>query len=180
MGAAITPAVPTATNLWRGTGICYKEYGEGTQREIGATRGDIKFSDDREFRHQDYNGMYGPTEGLKVITKAVQMLTFPLLDLSYQNFDDCFAGLAVSDEGAYHEITEDLAVAAADYHENITWAGERKDGKYALILIFNALGDGKIEMNMKDKDDIVLDTQFTAHYGTATPTTPPWAIRMED
>ena len=180
MGNAITPSVPTATGTWRGTGIVYKEYGEGTEREIGATRGDIKFIDDREFRDVEYNGMYGPTKGLKVITKSVQQLVFGLLELTYQNFEDCFAGLAVTDEGAYHQVTGDLAIAAGDYHENVAWFGERHDAKYAGLLLNNALGDGKIEMNIVDKDDIVLETQFTAHYGTATPTTPPWSIRLED
>jgi hypothetical protein len=180
MGSAITPSVPTATGTIRGTGILYKEYGEGTQREIGASRGDITFIDDREFRHKDFNGQYGPVEGNKVIIKSEQILKFGLLELTYQNFEDCYAGLAVSDEGAYHQITGDLAVAAGDYHENVAWAGERHDSKYCIILLNNALGDGKIEMPIKDKDDIVIDTQFTAHYGTATPTTPPWSIRLED
>lgn len=178
MGGAITPSVPAATNTWRGTGILYKEYGV-SQREIGGTRGDIKFMNDREFRHQDYNGMYGVTEGKRLITKAEQSLTFGLLDLSYQNFDDCFAGLAVSNETTYYKVTGDLTIAASDYHDNVVWAGERKDGKYAIILLENALGDGKIEMNIQDKDDIVLDTQFTAHYAESTPTVEPWEIRLE-
>ena len=180
MGDAITPSVPTATGTWRGTGILYKEYGEGSQREIGANRGTISFTDDREFRNIDYNGKYGPTEGNSVIIKSEQILKFGLLELTYQNFEDCWAGLAVSDEGAYHQITGDLAIAAGDYHENVAWFGERHDGKYAGILLNNALGDGKIEMTIDDKEDIVPEDQYTAHYGSATPTTPPWSIRLED
>jgi hypothetical protein len=180
MGNAITPSVPTATGTWRGTGILYKEYGEGTEREIGASREDIIFTDSREFRNIDFNGKYGPIEGNTVITESVQTLKFSLLELTYQNFEDCWAGLAVSDEGAYHQVTGDLAIAAGDYHENVAWWGERHDAKYAGILLNNALGDGSIEANIKDKEDLVIDVQFTAHYGTATPTTPPWSIRLED
>lgn len=180
MGSAITPSVPTAGNTIQGTGILYKEYGEASVREIGATREEIKFIDDKEFSHIDFNGMYGPVEGNREIIKSVQTLTFSLLELSYQNFDDCFAGLAVTDAGAYHNITGDLAIAAGDYHENVAWVGRRHDSKYAIILLYNALGDGKMELPIKDKEDILTNVQYTAHYGTATLTTPPWAIRLED
>jgi hypothetical protein len=180
MSNAITPSVATTTGTWRGTGILYKEYGEGTQREIGAHRGGIKFNIDRDFRHIDFNGQYGKIEGNNVITKSEPTIEFDLLELSYQNFEDCFAGLVVTDEGAYHKIAEDLAIAAGDYHENVAWLGQTHAGKYAAIILFNALGNGKIEMNIKDKEDIVLGTKFEGHYGTATPTTPPWEFRIED
>jgi len=180
MGSAITPSVPTATNVIRGVGILYKNYGLGTQREIGATKGDIKYVVDRKFMHTDYNGMYGPTEGMHDIVEEVASIEFETLDLSYQNFEDAYAGCVVSDQGAYHKITGDLAVAAGDYHDNIVWAGKRKDGKYVLLYISNALGDGKIELAIKDKDDVVSNVHFTGCYGTSTPTTPPWEIRLED
>jgi len=180
MGSAITPSVPTATGTWRGTGIVYKEYGEGSAREIGATKDEIKFIDDKEFRYPEFNGMYGPIEGLTEIIKSVQTLTFGLLTLTWQNFDDCFVGLAVTDAGAYHQIVGDLTIAAGDYHENVSWNGERHDGKYGIIILYNALGDGKMELPIKDKEDVVANVQYTAHYGTATPTTPPFAIRLED
>lgn len=180
MGSAITPSVPTANGTWRGTGILYKEYGTGTQREIGATRDEIKFVDDKEIRHVDFNGMYGMYEGFREVTKSVQQLTFSLLELTYQNFDDCFAGLAVTDEGAYHKITGDLAIAAGDYHDNVSWNGKRHNDKYAIILLSNALGDGKMELSINDKDDILSNVQFTSHYDPSFPTTVPFEIRLED
>lgn len=180
MSTAITPSVPTTTGTIRGTGILYKEYGEGTEREIGAHRGDVKFTVDREFRHIDFNGQYGKIEGNNVITKSEPMVEFDLLELSYQNFEDCFAGLVVTDEGEYHKIAEDLAIAAGDYHENVAWVGETHAAKYAAIIVFNALGNNKIEMAIKDKDDIIVGTKFEGHYGSATQTTPPWEIRIED
>lgn len=180
MSTAITPKVNTSTNTIRGTGILYKNYGLGTQAEIGATRGDIKFGVDREFKHYDYNGMYGPTKGNFEITKEVTTLEFELLDLGYQQFENCFAGCAVSDEGAYHKITGDLAVASTDYHDNVVWAGKRDDGKYVLLYLKNALGDGKIEMALKEKETVISNVHFTGCYDPTTPTTPPWEIRLED
>lgn len=180
MSTAISPKVNTSTNTWRGDGILYKDYGLAGQAELGATKGDIKFDVDREFYHEDYNGMYGPTEGNHEITKEVSSMEFELLDLGYQQFTDCYAGCAVSDEGAYHKIVGDLAVAAGDYHDNIVWAGYRADGKYAILYLKNALGDGKISFAIKSKENVVSNVHFTGCYGTATPTVPPWEIRLED
>jgi hypothetical protein len=180
MSTPIKTSVPTATGTWQGNGIIWKEYNLGTQREVGATRNDIKFSNEREFKHIDFNGQYGEIEGNKRITKSIPVLTFGLLELTYTNFEDCFAGLNVQNAGNYHEITEDMAIAPGDYHENITWAGVRDDNKYAMIQIQHALGDGKMEFNIKAHEDIVLDIQFTAHYGKATMDEPPWLIRLEN
>lgn len=180
MSTPIKTSVPTATGTWQGNGIIYKEYSETTQREVGATRGDIKFSDDREFKHIDFNGQYGMIEGNRRITKSQPMLTFGLLELTSTNFNDCFAGLSVSDTGDYQEITDDLIISAGDYHENITWAGVRDDDKYALIQLLNVLGDGKIEFNIKAHEDIVLDVQYTAHYAKDAMDSPPWRIRLEN
>lgn len=180
MGSAITPTVATPTKVIRGTGILYKNYGVTGQRVLGATKGDVKYVVDRKFMHTDYNGMYGPTEGMHEIIEEVASMEFELLDLGYQEFEDCYAGCVVTDEGTYHKITGDLAVAAGDYHDNVVWAGKRKDGKYCLLYLSNALGDGKIDLALKDKDDLVSNVHFTACYGTATPTTPPWEVRLED
>ena len=180
MGSAITPTVATATKVIRGTGILYKNYGVTGQRVLGATKGDIKYVVDRKFMHTDYNGMYGPTEGMHEIIEEVASMEFDILDLGYKEFEDCYAGCNVTDEGAYHKITGDLAVAAGDYHDNVVWAGKRKDGKYCLLYLSNALGDGKIDLALKDKEDLVSNVHFTGCYGTTTPTTPPWEIRLED
>jgi hypothetical protein len=180
MSTPIKTSVPTPTGTWQGNGILYKEFDLGTEREIGASRGDIKFNVDREFKHIDFNGQLGPIKGNKRLTKSEQILTFGLLELTYTNFEDCFAGLLVVDSGVYHEITEDLTIADADYHDNITWAGVRDDNKYAIIQLLDALGDGKLEFNIKQHEDIVLDTQFTAHYARDAMDEPPWRIRLED
>lgn len=181
MPGAITPAVNTQTNTFRGTGLLYIDYGLVGQRAIGATKdGEIKITIDREFMHTDYSGMYGPTKGNHEITKEVTSMEFDLLELGYQNFEDCWAGNVVTDEGTYHKITGDLTVADADYHTNVVWAGQRKDGKYAIYYLKNALGDGKIESALKAHENLACNVKFTACYDNSTPTTPPWELRLED
>jgi len=174
---AITPSVPATTNIVLGDGILYKDYELGTQAEIGAVRGDSVFNVERQFREQDYNGSYGPTEGLKVKTKVIVTMKIALLELSTTNIVNCFAGMANTDQTTYYELKESLDIAAADYWDNMAFVGQRSDGKAVIILMENVLGDGNFAMAMKNKDDVVVDTNFTAHYATTTPTVAPYELR---
>jgi hypothetical protein len=173
----ITPSVPNQTNILLGDGILYKDYALGTQQEIGAVRGDSVFNVARSFREQDYNGSYGPTEGLKVKTKVIVTMKIALLELSVVNIANCFTGLGNTDKTTYYELKESLDIAAADYWNNLAFVGQRADGKAAIILMENVLGDGNLGLALKNKDDVVVDTNFTAHYATTAPTIAPYEIR---
>jgi hypothetical protein len=174
---AITPSVPNKTNIVLGDGVLYKDYAQGTQLTIGACRGDSVFNVDRQFREQEYNGSYGPTETLKVKTKVIVTMKIALLELSTTNFTHLFQGFAKTDQTTYYELKESVDIADGDYWTNMAFVGQRADGKNIIIIMENVLGDGALNMAFKTKDDVVVDTMLTAHYGTATPTTPPYEIR---
>lgn len=176
----ITPAIALPTDTWLGDGYLLKNYGETTERELGGVSGDSVFKVTREYRETPLNGLYGPTEDQKVLVRIIPVLTFGLLSLSATNLVDCFAGLEVQDEGTYHEITDSIEVINAHYHTNITYIGQRKDGKDIIVILEKALGDGSIEAAFKTKEDVILNTQFTAHFDKDYPTIAPWKIRYED
>ncbi|MGL5709968.1 MAG: hypothetical protein ACRCW9_03890 [Cetobacterium sp.] len=173
------PSVPSPNDVILGDGIIYKDYGLATQRELGACSGDSKFTVGKKFNHVDYNGQYGDTKDLKYKTRVEPKLTINLLSISPQNLKDCFAGLQVSDQTNYYEITESVEVVSADYWTNLTFIGETKSGNDVVIIMDNVLGDmEKFEMVFKTDNHVITDVQFTGHYGTATPTTPPYKIRI--
>jgi hypothetical protein len=174
----INPSVPSETDVVLGDGVLYKDYGLATQREIGACSGDSKFSIAKKFNHVDYNGQYGDTKGLKYVTKSQPQLTINLLSISPQNLSDCFAGLTLTDQATYVEVSESLTITSSMYWTNLTFIGERKDGKDVFIQLDNVLGDQeKIDMALKTDNHLIVDCLFTAHYADNTPTTPPWRMR---
>lgn len=174
----ITPSVPNNDDIILGDGIIYKNYGLGSQRELGACSGDSKFVVTKKIVHIDYNGMYGDTLDKKRVTSCVPSLNINLLSVSPTNLADCYAGLAVTDAGTYYEVTDTLTIGASNYWTNLTFIGESKSGKDIWIQMDNVLGDSeKIEWALKTDSHVISDVQFTGHYGTTTPTTAPYRIR---
>jgi len=175
---AIRPSVANPENVILGDGIIYKNYGLATEREIGACRGDSKFTVTRKFKHIDYNGQYGQTKGnlRKVNVEPVLMLN--LVELSEQNMIDCFAGLRQSDEGDYKEITEDLDIVTTDYWTNVAFVGATASGRSVIIIVDNPLGDiDKLEFVYKTDDEVISDVQLTGTYDRNNPTVVPYKIR---
>lgn len=180
MPKAPTPVVPTATGTILGDCILYKDYGESGEREIGACRGDVEFGVNREWRHQDYNGMRGKTKGKNVKNKVNCYIKIPLLELSRANIEDVYQGLSSTDEGAYHSVTESFDVDDADYWTNAAVVGQRSDGKYYIAIIENPLGMSDIIQAFKTEDDVVQELQLDGNYLTTAPDTVPYELRFED
>lgn len=180
MAGVVTPEVPATTDIWLGEGKIYTNYGEASAAVLGATRGGSKFSVDREIRDITFDGAFGPVSGLRRKTRIVPSLTVKMLELNYTNLPQCFGGMTSSDEGSYHKIIEDSDITSGDYLTNVAFVGQTLAGKYVIIIVKNALGDGKIDLALDAKDEIVSESTFTGHYDASTPTTVPYEIRIED
>lgn len=178
---AIRPSVANPENVILGDGMVFKNWGLATEREIGACRGDSKFTVTRKWKHIDYNGQYGQTKGNNRKVNVEPVLMLNLVEMSPQNIEDCFGGLRSSDAGDYVEITEDLDVAVTDYWTNVAYVGETASGRKVVIIIDNPLGDiDKLEMVYKTDDEVITDVQLTGNYDRDYPTTVPYKIRYYD
>jgi hypothetical protein len=172
------PAVTTSKTIL-GPGAFYFDYGEVTELCIGATRGGGTFNVERQIREVAQDGAYGPIKNKRYKTRIVPVLKIKALELGIANLPKFFGGMTVDSSGvSYDSITENIAIAAADYLTNVAFVGENGDGEDVIIIIKNALGDGNIEMAIEDKNEIVPETQFTGHYASDALTTVPYEIRL--
>ena len=85
-------------------------------------------------------------------------------------------GFDYTDQTSYREFTQSLEILESDYYENITLVGQRHDGKMLKIVLGQCLNDGKLELALEEKDEVVNSTQFTSHYKKTAGTTPPIEI----
>lgn len=177
---AFTVITPNPTDVFRGEGVLYKNKGLGTETVVGALDGDTKFSVDRKFGEVKYNGAYGMTKDLVYKTSIQPTLDIKCITLNYTSMGQLFAGLTVTDEGLYHKVVESTDITASDYWTNCCYAGQRQDGKYFQIFMYNVLGTDKIEMGFKSDDNVVTDVKLFGCYDRTTPTTVPYEIRLED
>lgn len=178
-----SPAVPEKANdLLLGEGILYKNYGEEGEAIIGATRGGSKLEIDRDIPEIKYDGAYGPTKGLRRYERFVAKLVINFLKLTYTNLAYGLP-VTVSDgtdaDGTYKKIAFDLEISSTDVLTNITFKGQKHDGSYCIIKLENALNIDKIELEFKEKDEVISEMTYTGFYTAAAPTTPPLTIQDE-
>lgn len=179
MGLKAKPAGATERNLIFGAGCIYFNYGEASEAWIGATKEGGSFEVDREIVEIEQDGAYGAIKGLKHKTKIQPMLKINAMEINTTNIVKFYAGTSVSTTNpSYDVLTELTTIASGDYLTNVAFVGETLDGEDVVVIVKNALGDGKIEWAIKDKEEIVPEVQFTGHYATDALTTVPYEIRF--
>lgn len=178
---AFTLIAPNPTDVWRGDGaVLYKDKDLVGEVIVGALDGETKFGIDTEFKEINYNGAFGKTKDLIYKSKIQPKLDIKLCTLNYTSMAQVYAGLTVTDEGAYHKVAISTDIVAGDYWTNLCFAGIRADGKYFKIYMQNIIGTDKIETSLKEGDNAVNDVTLYACYDRATPTTVPCQIWLED
>lgn len=178
---SFTLIAPNPTDVWRGDGcVLYKDKDLAGEVIVGALDGETKFAIDTEFKDVPYNGSYGKTKDLIFKSKIQPKLDIKLCTLNYTSMAQVYAGLTVTDEGAYHKIVVSTDVVAGDYWTNACFAGIRLDGKYFKIYMQNIIGTDKIEAGFKTDDTVVSDVTLYACFDRTTPTVVPCQIWLED
>lgn len=95
-------------------GAVYLDYGLGTQRLLGATRGGNEFNLNRVARNIEIDGPKGPVKGLERVTEVGPQITANLIELSIENLIAAIAGANQSDRG-YIEAEHILGAAQAEF-----------------------------------------------------------------
>jgi hypothetical protein len=170
-----TPQVPVDNDELLGEGVFYINYGTD-DFILGATMGNSKLEIEKEIKEIKFDGAYGPHKGLRRYTRYVPRFKINLFTLTYTSLGYA-CPVTVTDKGDYHEIAFNLNIEDTDYATNITFVGKKLDGKACIMIIENPLQDGNMTFDFKEKDEVAPELQYTGHYASTTPTTPPLIVR---
>jgi hypothetical protein len=175
----VTPAIPTANDVFLGEGAVYRNYGEVTQALIGATSGGSKLTISKPLHSVAIDGTYGKVKNMERTDRFEVGLTVNLLKINYTNL--AYGNpITISDgadkDGTYKEITFDLDINASDVLTNVTFVGQKFDGDAVLIKVLNALCTNNLKFDFKPKSEISLEMTYNGYYTSANPTTPPLEI----
>jgi hypothetical protein len=174
----VTPVVPLANDIKLGEGIVYINYGTD-DIILGATDGGCKFKVEKKFIDIKYDGKYGATKGLKRVEIFIPRLIVNCLKLNHNTLGYGIP-ITVTDMTTYQRITFRLNIESTDVLTNVAFIGQAFDGKALKIIVKNALMDGDIELDFKEKASVVGELQYSGHYTYAAPTTPPFEIKDYD
>lgn len=148
-------------NIVLDAGAVYLNYGEASERLLAPTRGGSSFTVEQEVRIIERDGALGKEKGMRRVINEDAMLTVRVMDLSPENIKLSLAGAKL--DGTEVTNTEDGVISEDEYIENITWVGTTMGGASRVITIYNALGDNGLNIDFEDKEEAVLEIEFSAH-----------------
>lgn len=156
----------TANRYYFDEGVLYKNYdfdtGVGTL--MGATRGGVSFTIERDVRDSKPAGSLGKTKGFRRIISENAMITANMFEWTDAQFLTALPGCVSEVDGSYKKITCSRDILDADYIDNITLVVKKSDGNIARFAVLNALADEGLEISTTDEDESVPSVTFSAHY----------------
>ncbi len=182
--------IETVKNVLVDSGAVYIDYGLGTEKILGATRGGNAFVVEQEIKMIEVDGARGPMKGHRRIINSVARINANFIELSTDMLKKALPGsVSVAYPSAAAKThdkitrTRDIESGLAgesgdDYITNVALVGEIKGTTNPVVCIISeVLADGNLEMTMVEKDEAVVAMQFTAHFGPTTPDNEPYEIR---
>ena len=139
---------------------------------VALTRGGGKFMVEREYRAIEADGDYGPVKDRQRLVKSVAKLNLKSLEILSTAIPTMYPGMDVTTG----TLTGTAAVVTGDYQDTVTWVGADKGGNAVTISISNALNLENLDWGLVDKEEIIAELTFTAHYTEAARTTEPWSV----
>ena len=141
-------------------GVVYKNWGLGTQKMIGVTRGGNVFNVEPEYKEVERDGARGKEKGLKRLINLDVTLATNIMSLTKENVKDAIGCAKI----VGNVVKSKLHIADSDYLDNITLIGETLSGEYKRITVKNAFADEGIEIAMEDKEETSVEVTFSGHF----------------
>lgn len=163
-------------NIVIDAGAVYLNYGLGEaagERILAPTMGGNSFSVEQEIKEIEVDGIKGKTKNLRRIITENASLSVNLADLSLENLKVALPGTTL----ASSTLTSTGNIADTDYISNVALVGETMKGEYKVIIIYNALADNGLSIEMTDKEETSVEVQFSAHYDPTDLTAPLYEVK---
>lgn len=173
----------TPANLIVDAGAVFVNYGEVSERLLGATRGGNTFTVTQETRNIEADGVPGPINAMVRIINVECQMEVNLLEYSKENLQLAFPGSSITDypdtPGKTHDsIRRSRNIEAADFLTNIALVGTvMGSGEPVICLLYNALQMDNVGMQMQDDDETVTKLTFHGHFDLNDLDTEPWEVR---
>jgi len=154
-------------------GAVFVNYGETDERKLGATRGGNSFTVEQEVREMEIDGVKGKVKGARRVISVSAAIVANLIEMTAENFKLALAGLDSTDypdtaAKTHDSLRRNREIADSDYLKNIALVGNISGTDTPIILmIYNALADGNLELSTEDKNEAGLEVTFSAHFDPA-------------
>lgn len=131
--------------------------------QMGATRGGADFNLNREMKQIDVDGR---RLGIKGFARCVGMnptLTVSLIEHTVSNIAAYMGSVDIDPRASFDEITPRITIADGDYFDNLMLVGLDGNGDFVVIVMENVFCMSSTALPFKDKDEVTVSCEFTAH-----------------
>ena len=132
-------------------------------KDIALVRGGGSFNVERDYREIEADGDKGPVKDRITLDRSVPKLTLNALSLIPEDFSNYYPATTVTTTESSTKITGKADIESSDY-TTVTFTGKTKDNKKVVITIKNAINLENLEWELKDKDEVVPELNFTGAY----------------
>lgn len=168
------PATPKAENVQLGEGVLIYNFNPDNWEDdksilFGATRGGGTYTVEPTNKPIRFDGDRGEnTKGMKRKTEWVITIVSNALELHMDNLKRIMPGKIEQKTGEttpnYKKYRPKIDYEDEDYQGNIAYVTKTHAGGLVAYVIENALGDGSLAAAFEDKEEVVSETTFTAHF----------------
>lgn len=169
------PAVPKPENVQLGEGVLIFDFDPSYWSSpdsipFGAVRGGGSYNVEPTNQGIRFDGDKGEdVKGLKRRTEWKITITANALELDHAKLLNYMPGTtevvaSTTEEPGYTKYRPNVDFADADYFSNLAYVTETKSGMVVAYVLENVLADGAFSAAMNDKDEIVSEVTFTAHF----------------
>ncbi|AGK97627.1 hypothetical protein [Clostridium pasteurianum] len=168
----------TVKNLAIDAGCLYINYGDPTERKLGATSSGSTFTVKATTRQCKVDGVKGSAKGLEFVTNTDVTLATNILEMSSSTIATLIRGDVDTTDPDYDIITGRTSISNSDYLINIALVGKISGSlKPCIIIVKNAMSSDGLKYVLKDDTDNVVQATFTGYIDPATPDVLPYEIR---
>lgn len=168
------PVAPSPEKVQLGEGVLIFNFNPENWEDpesipFGATRGGGSYDVERTNRGIRFDGDKGENaKGLKVIDEWQISITANALELDLDLLKKAMPGSVEEKVGkdtpGYKKYRPNIQYKLEDYLKNLAYVTETYGGNVIAYVIENPLGDGAFSAAFEDKNEIVPETVFTAHF----------------
>ncbi len=174
-GTGITADTPV--NLVVGAGVMFRDHAY-----VGATIDNNMFALERTYFVPELNGITWDLKGTAYINRSVPRIEATVPEIGANVISSAIPSASVTGPTAGMTVITETGVRRiidADYH-NYELQVERPNGGQVQFEVDNAINTGSFEGELQDDGLFAPRWVLTGNGTAASPTTPPWRIRLLD
>lgn len=138
------------------------------------------FAVEQEIYFPELAGAKGGLAGTGKVIKETATLTFTVPEICMANLLNAIPTLASSSDATSEYTTlPDVGYVGTTPHITVEWHGTNTNTKAIHLILYNAIAEGGLTLNLDDTGETVYEATFRSYYTASLPKQRTWKISFQ-